>query len=247
MDENILNEVSEIPKPVENFRKVIFDETIDIGIDLIELGLDQFLEDGIIKEIPIIGIGYTMGKTFFTLKDVMLTRKALVFAQKVQDGTVDNRKLKRHKEKLTSDPKRLVKELEIILTYLDRHTKFIKNLMLGNFYILYYDEDVDFDWNDFEYFAEIIDGLSVFDLKDLKLLYEKKVLREGEEYNPVAMKRLRNCGLIDFFDGMVAMHANQSDTVGYIAGITKVGEVFWEYGMKGITIADPDNPQNLIL
>ena len=247
MEKNILYEVSEVPQPVENFRKVIFDETIDTGIDLIELGLDQFLQDGIIKEIPIIGVGYTMGKTFFALKDVMLTKKALVFAQKVQNGMADNKKLKIHKEKLESEPKKLIKELEIILTYLDRHTKFIKNLILGNFYIMYYDEDVDFGWEDFEFFAEIVDSLSVFDLEDLSLLYEKKVLREGEEYNPVAMKRLRNCGLVDFFDGMVAMEMNETKSSGYIARVTNVGEFFWENGLRGISIKTQINRENIIL
>lgn len=243
--ESIVYEISEIPKPVENFAKVVFDETIDLGVDLIEIGLDQFLEEGIIKEIPIIGAGYTIGKTFFALKDVILTKKALVFAQKVQNGMGGGEKLKKHKEKLADNPKRLIKELEILLTYLDRHTKFIKNLILGNFYIMYYDEDIDFDWEDFEFFAEIIDDLSVFDLEELKILYEKKMFIEGETYNPVAMKRLRNCGLIDFFDGMIALHENE--TVGYIAKITNVGEFFWEYGMKGISIRTQILDDNIIL
>lgn len=157
----------------------------------------------------------------------------------------ENAKLKKHKEELLSKPKKMVKELEIILTYLDRHTKFIKNLILGNFYIMYYDEDVEFEWEDFEFFAEIVDDLSVFDLEDLKALYEKKKLIAGEEYNPVAMKRLRNCGLVDFFDGMVA--SNSNDTNGYIARITKVGEFFWEYGMRGISIKTTVNDENIIL
>lgn len=244
-ENSITYEISEIPKPVETFGKVIFDETIDVGIDLIEMGLDNFLKDGIIRDLPMIGAGYAIGKTFFALKDVMLTKKALVFAQKVQNGIAENAKLKKHKEKLSNKPKKLIKELEIILTYLDRHTKFIKNLILGNFYIMYYDEEVEFGWEDFEFFAEIVDNLSVFDLEDLKRLYEKKKIIGGEEYNPVAMKRLRNCGLIDFFDGMVVSSSN--DTDGYIARITVVGEFFWKHGMRGISIKTEINGENIIL
>lgn len=232
--EHIFRYASDIEaKPVESFGQIVFNTTLDTGIDLLEVGLDQLLEDGLIREIPIIGVAYTTSKLFISLKDAMLTKKALVFAQRVQAGTADKKTLEKHREKLNKKPKKLMKELEALLVHLDKHTTYLKNKILGNFYILYLDEDIDFSWDDFEYMAEIVDNISVFDLEDLSLIYKTKTILEGEKYNSLAMKRLRYCGLVDFYDGMVA--ARISEATGYIAKITKLGELFWEKGMKGLS------------
>ncbi len=234
------NDINELGKPIENFGKIIFEQTIDTDIDLIEIGLDQFIEDGIFKDIPIISAGYSIGRTLFAIKDFMLTKKALVFTQMIRNGNTENMKLKKHKQELSEKPKKLLKELEIILMYLDRHTKVFKSKILGNFYKAYIDDEIEFDWEDFEILAEVTDNLSLYDLKDLLYLYDNEYIKQGEGYNQVAMKRLRNVGLIDFFDGM-AVKSDKYDNV--IAIITYVGKVYVDIGLENI----PVNEESIII
>lgn len=232
------NNINELDKPVENFGKIIFEQTIDTNIDIFEMGLDQFIEEGVIKDIPIISAGYSIGKTFFAIKDFMLTKKAIVFAQMIRNGNTENKKLEKHKQELSEKPKKLLKELEIILMYLDRHTKLLKSKILGNFYNAYIDNEIEFDWEDFELCAEITDNISLYDLKDLLNLYEKEYIKIGEGYNQVAMKRLRNVCLIDFFDGMAV---NRGDVKEIIAMINEVGKAYVNIGLKNIPFDDEES------
>jgi hypothetical protein len=237
----------EIDKPVEALRKTIFDNSIDIGIEAIEIGIDQLLDDGIIKDIPLLGVVYGFGKSVFAIRDIFLAKKIIVFTQNIQNGTVNREKIKNHKELLEKKPKKMYKELEIILNYLERHTKYIKNLMLGNFYLLYIDEGHDFNWNDFEIFAEIINNISVFDLEILQDIYTKKYYAEKSEYefNGLALKRLNVCGLVQYFDGMSVMTDEIQDP--FTAHITSIGEYFWEYGMNGVSINTIVDGEEMIL
>ena len=90
-----------------------------------------------------VGAFYSFGKAIIGVKDLILTKKVLIFSQKVQNKLVSDVEMKRHLEDLCNNPKKLHKELEVIITYLNRHTKYTKSLMLANFYILYLGREIE--------------------------------------------------------------------------------------------------------
>lgn len=221
---------------MELAKKILLAESIELGADILEVGLDQILEEGVLKDIPILGGLIKVGNTIKTVHDAFFTKKVITFAQSIHNKNSNEEKWKQHKEKLINNPKRLIKEVEVLLIYIDRHTKYIKSKVLGNFYSLYYMEKID--WEDFEEFAEILDSISVLDFETLEELYKKKYYYGKEQYNSLALKRLSNCGLADFFNGMIVTDNTKVDAVSYVAKITRLGEYFWEFGINGVNTKD---------
>ena len=130
------NEIASNINQLEFAKKIILAEPIELGADVLEIGLDQILEEGILKDIPIFGSIVKVGRLVSTVHDAIFTKKVLAFAQSIHSGSGDETKWIQHKEKLMSDSKRLINEVEIILNYIDRHTRCVKSKILGNFYAL---------------------------------------------------------------------------------------------------------------
>lgn len=48
--------------PVEEAETVIFNSAIDVGVDISEMCLDMLLDEGVVKDIPVLGTFYKVGK-----------------------------------------------------------------------------------------------------------------------------------------------------------------------------------------
>ncbi len=226
------NEKKDVIGPVEGFTKTLYEANLDLATDYLEVSLDTLLKEGLLKEFPLVKSFFSAAKTGIMVRDAILARKVLIFAQHVQGGNCSERELEQHREKFRNDPNALNKELEIVLTYLDRHSKYTKSLILANFYNCYLRDPVKFSWNDFDYTAEMLDLLSLFDLKSLKKIYERKKVLEGEARNDVSLHRLNSCGMVIYANGIAVCSAGEPQA--FIAKITGFGEFFWEVGMKDI-------------
>lgn len=227
-----MKEESDHMSQMELAKRIIMAEPIDLGADILEIGLDQLLEEGIIKDIPVFGSVVKAGKIVSTINDAIFVKKVIVFAQSIHSGSGNEKKWSQHKDKLLRDQKRLIKEIEVLLTYIDRYTKYLKSKILGRFYMLYINEELD--WNDFEEFAEILDNIYIYDLKTLEELFSQKYYYEKQQYSSLALKRLNNCGLVDYYNGMLVTSGEMNGTVNYIAKITKLGEFFYKVGLNDI-------------
>lgn len=219
-------------EPVRGLGKVIYETNLDTGIDFIEIGLDSMMKDGFLKDVPVLGTICAITKTGIGIQDIIRSRKILIFAQQVQQGTCAHQKLEKHKNELKKKPGAFQKELEIILTYIDRHSKYTKSLILANFYRKYLDDPYEFSWENFDYFADILDSLSLYDIRYLKDIYNKGRILENEDRNDISLNRLKNCGLVTHFGGLIVMQTG--DDQRFIAKITDMGKFFWEIGMSNI-------------
>jgi hypothetical protein len=224
--------ICDIEEPVETLKMTIYDECIDLSVNVAEIGIDQLFESDLLKDIPVIGSLYGLGKTAKNLKDLFLIKKILVFNQQLRSGTANKEIVKKHKKKINEKPNLARKEMEVILAYLDKHIKYTKSMILANFYLLYIDDEIEFDWEDFELMAEIVNDISLYDIKTLGDLYIKKNYTENDECNYLSAKRLNSSGLIDYYGGMSMSRPSQEGA--FVARINQIGELFWEHGMKGI-------------
>ena len=99
-----------------------------------------------------------------------------------------------------------------------------KASILGNLYLKYIDEEIQFSWRDFCIFAEILERFSVYDAGAIIDLYDKKVIRPEEQYNALALTRISSLGLADFLGGMRMSIGRQE----CVAKINQLGELFVE-------------------
>lgn len=211
-------------RPVEETRMAIFDSAIDLGTNVSEICIDMLQAEGIVKDIPVLGTVYKVGKIGYSVGQLTFIKKVLVFAQEMQKNDIDRGVLKKHKELSVTDPKKYYRELELIIEYLNRQVGYEKSVLNARAYYLYLDEEIEYD--DLMILWEVIDQLFLSDKETLIKLYKKNVFTEGDTYNQLACKRLYNCGMIDFFNGM---SVKDSDSEGFFcARISDLGRFFCE-------------------
>lgn len=211
-------------QPVNETKTVIFDTTIDLGTDISEICIDMLQEESIIKEIPVLGTVYKVGKIGYSISRLTYIKKVLVFAQEMQRNDVDKSVLEKHRELMKQSPKKYYQELELIVEYLNRQVGYQKSVLNARAYYLYLEGSIEYD--DLELLWEIIDQFYLNDTETLKTIYEIEVLEDGTPYDAIACKRLSSCGLMDYFNGMPAQDYEKARTI--YARITSVGKFFCE-------------------
>ena len=138
----------------------------DVLVELGEAGLDSFLDDEIIKQVPVLstltGV-YRIGKGVWELN---LYRQMVFFLKGIQDNTVEEDKrlsvIRRFKEKPSKERN---KELEYIILIVSRFVENNRSRLLSKLYIAYLYGRIE--WNQFVSYSEIIDRLLPGDVEEL--------------------------------------------------------------------------------
>lgn len=98
------------------------DDVASIATEVSELGIDAAIEDGLLKDIPVVGTIVSLTKVGFTVRDRLFVRKLVKFLSGLDSVSVDDRR--NMVEKLEADPdygrnagEHLIEILEKIDTY----------------------------------------------------------------------------------------------------------------------------------
>lgn len=161
--------MQEIIKP---FEKSLFDKNIkDIGIDMFEIGIDSFLEEGLIKDIPIVGSIVKTGQFIYNLYDRNLLKQTLVFIQQFNNRTIDMKKLEDYRKSLKNDFHKAEKELGRVLIILNKTMDSEKADILAKLYSAYINQNIL--WNDFCELSEVTDRIFVKDINIIMGIYKE--------------------------------------------------------------------------
>lgn len=156
---------------IEPFEKTLFDSNIkDIGIDIIETGIDSLLKDDAIKDYPIVGSVVKVGQFIYNLYDRNLLKQTLIFIKEFNNNTIDSDKLQRYKDAINNDFKRAEKELGRVLIILNRTIDSEKSIILAKLFSAYINEDIK--WEEFREFSEVNERLFVNDIHIMLDIYE---------------------------------------------------------------------------
>lgn len=137
-----------------------------VATDLLEIGLDAVLEDGVLKEIPILSTMVSLFKIGNSVKERHDVRKLAAFVAALNNGIIDEEKRDYYKKIVRDNPAKRDKELEHILIIINRYVHINKAELLAKFYLAYLDEEID--WNSFSKAAEILDRLLPGDFQELE-------------------------------------------------------------------------------
>lgn len=177
MEENIEYKVTEIIKG---------DEISNIPADIAELTLDSFLDEGIAKDIPIIGWGISIAKLGFNVRTVLFQKKMLTMLNEIKNIPRSKR------EKVINDIEtnekyetRVGETLIILIDKMDdlNHPKFVGKL----FRSLIKDS---IDYNMFLRLATIVTrtfSLDIYSLRDFA---------NGKQIDQIQLENLSNQGLL---------------------------------------------------
>lgn len=222
----------EIDNIVESTANTIANYNLEMAIDLSEIGLDNFLDDSILKEVPLIKTAYSLARTGFAIREKHMLKKTLIFINELNKNGISNKNYKEYKEKLKAKDKFLMRELEHVLIIVDRYIELNKNKILANLYFNYIDKKIN--WGQFQELSIIVDNIFMSDLDELEYVYQKKYITMNEIRNRVSFRRLKVQNLIEDIesmlrmeDGRMRMFYNENDYK-----ITLFGELLFKYGVN---------------
>ena len=151
---------------VVSFENSISTDICDMVGDLAEVGLDAIMDDGILKDIPIISTVVNLYKIGYTIRERHTIKQLALFVAELNRGRADESKREQLLKKLNSDTQKSKQEIEYILVVLDSYLEYGKPKMLAKLYMAYLEQRID--WTQFSMYAAILRTLLPQDVKILQ-------------------------------------------------------------------------------
>ena len=181
-------------KLTEDFSKSVFNNSKEVLEDYIEVGIDSFINDGILKDIPIVKSIVSVLNIGKNVHDRNLLRQTLVFIKEFNSGNISKDKLVAYKTTIENNPKKCEEELGRVLILLNNYIDTEKSIMLARLYRAYINKIIN--WNEFCEFSEIINRLFIQDIQILKGIKDKNIDIMNNREDEFRIERLYSLGLI---------------------------------------------------
>ena len=140
-------------KLTEDFEKSLFNNSKEIIGEYIEVGIDSFINDGILKDIPIVNTIVAVLKVGKNIHDRNLLKQTLTFINEFNKNNITEEQLKNYKERIEKDRKKCEDELGRVLLLLNNFIDKEKSIMLSKLFKAYVSQLLN--WNDFCEYSEI--------------------------------------------------------------------------------------------
>ena len=202
----------------------LLETAVDTSIDYGEVALDYFLDDKIIKDIPIIGTLVNLGKCIISIKSLQFAKNYYTFIQLVRNNKKTVEELEKHIKCFNNNPKQMKKEIDTLLIYLEEYKNSDKIQYMSNIYRAFLSPEIlAIDWNQTLIYFEILGRLLPDDIETLKRIavYGAQA-REFSEHSGVL--RLSALGLVQYFNGK---EVNCGHNKYRIAKLTMEGKRFY--------------------
>lgn len=138
---------------------------LDSAENILEIGIDSILEEGILKDVPFISTAISLYKIGKGILDRHTIKKFAIFINEINNHTIKKEKINEYKKKIESNIKKSEQELEYLLIILARYIGYEKPSMLSKIYLAYLESDIT--WDNLVLFSEIIDRLLPGDFNEL--------------------------------------------------------------------------------
>lgn len=148
-----------------SFADSLAEESISCIREYAEIGLDAIMEDGILKDIPIVSTAITLYKIGSSIKERHNLKKLLVFLNEINNGIVDEQKRKEYQQRFQSNEKFRNREIEYLFVLIDRYISYDKPQLLAKLYLAYLEDIII--WDELIMYAEVVDRLFSQDIKML--------------------------------------------------------------------------------
>ena len=181
-------------KLVDDFEKSLFNASEDVISDYLEIGIDSLMNEGVLKELPIVNTIVGVLKVGKNVHDRNLLKQTLTFINEFNNNQISDDKLQRYKITIETNPKRCEEELGRILLLLNNFIDKEKSVMLAKLFKAYVEKIVS--WNEFCEYSEIINRLFIQDINLLKMIYNGTVSDTTNRSDLFRVERLNSLGII---------------------------------------------------
>lgn len=209
-------------------------ELVPVTTDIAEVGLDALLNDGVLREIPIIGSFVGLCKTGVSIRDWLFARKLLSFIQELSKVPKEVRKAAI--ERLYKDEKHQKRVGENLLLLLEKANDVGKPLMLARAFRAFLEERIDYQT--FKNFGSIIDALNMSAIPKLSAIYQTYRIRGEFEtaYLTSDEQHLMVLGLIS-----EELTGTPNHSVEHTIEKTKIGKYFCDIVLELATLRADDH------
>lgn len=223
----------------EDISKEIIDPDIDLGIDYAEVAIDEFLADGVLKEIPIVKTIVGIAKTGIAIKDAIFVKKLLVFLSEFRRGVVNAEDLEKFKTKFDKDKNFRRKATEQIVWTLDKLDSTAKAKISAHLFRAYLEGS--YDWQRFIALNNALSNLQEITFPLLKIWADEGFsnMNSNPSIGQLRVALDSKNGKFDFFaqhreyQGLL-MAAGIALLSGSLFGLTALGKDLWNFGISKV-------------
>lgn len=180
-------------KLTNEFKDSLICNTEDVFKDCLELGIDNFIEDGILKDITIVNSIVSGLKIAKNIYDRNLLKQTLTFIKELNNGTINKEKLIAYRSTIENNTRKCEEELGRVLLYLNMFIDEKKSVMLAKLFKAYIGQIIT--WNEFCEYFEIINRIFLEDLLILKYIKEGAKYK-GKDGDNFRVERLYSLGIL---------------------------------------------------
>lgn len=218
-DKNIEESYQEHKNTSSEVGIALVSNNFDIAHDYAEIGLDSFVNDDILKEIPIVKTVVGIVKSGLKVKEIFFTKKILTFLKEFHSGKLPDEKFEKFQNEFNKDEKYRKKVLQEIMIFNDNFVQVEKSQVFANLFAAHLNEA--FGWDDFVNLSYCLNQLNMFgtplfdDMSKFKKPFYGSLYDDTKQLYPL----LNN-------SGMISIWGNHLD-------ITVYGLFMYHYGIKG--------------
>lgn len=196
--------IDDIDIEVKKLPTLLGESLGDSVADISELAIDSVIQNGLLKEIPIVGTIVGFCKLGMNLKERNLLKQALNFINEFNNGTMDPEKLKKYQEEIKSNPKKAEEELGRCLLILNSTIETIHSKIQGRLFSSYVNQSIS--WDKYVELSDAANRLFVADMKALVKIDSQPDKYVGVQTNKAYNYfRLQSLGLLTSGVGMFDM------------------------------------------
>lgn len=172
------------------------EKSIDLIKEYAEIGFDNLISDGLLKDIPVFNTIMAFGRLGISIHDRLFVKKLLTFLIDFQAVSYQERVAM--VKKLESDPQYGRKVGEHIIELLDRIESHMKPRMVSLVFKAYSSSMIDAVM--LHRLNNAIEGIPVMEVKNIRKFSDTSQKME-DEFDPISLQAFVNAGLANVFSG----------------------------------------------
>lgn len=155
---------------------------VDVGVDYAEMGIDAFMTDEVVKEIPVVKTIYSLVKVGLSIKEWNFAKKLITFLDRFHRGGLSEKEKKEFLNNFSQDLKYREKIVSLLLTINDRYYEIKQSEIAGNLFVAFVKGLIE--WEDYTILCGCIERYSPFASELLDDLEKEAIPYQREHQNP---------------------------------------------------------------
>jgi len=206
---------------IELFNSIGSEKISSLGRDLFEVGLDQIVNEGVLREIPVVNSLYNLGKATVAISQGLFIKKLIKFLGELSNVSYEKRQS--FLEVIDKNPQKKRAFEETLLLLIERADSLEKPSILGR--LLKHHILGNISYEDAMRLSDIVNRVYMSDLNYLTRF------SSDLKSNPDLAASLQSAGLLKLALSMDFGYLGQPSPAGIIYELNDYGKMLLQYGL----------------